>query len=223
MRCGPHIDTRSGPPPSCICRGLAFNQYLGDSTNYTNAYLHARLADLDNNPAYALVIRSWQEMNAFNTWALEALPSDHPVVQSVQRDMAARITHPKPSAAAVVHAAGRGKAAGPCAASGASSVALADGRRLEFGGGGWQLAIDPYSGRIASLQRTRDGRLSGETQLATDWAGGPSGCAPSRLLEFSYQVVNDGYYKPWLRRYHYNPPMCECRGCSLCVHRQEHA
>jgi hypothetical protein len=54
------------------CRGVSFNQYFGDFTNYTNAWLHAHLAEGEGaHPGLAMSVESWRRQRRYIDWALE--------------------------------------------------------------------------------------------------------------------------------------------------------
>lgn len=52
-------------------RGISFLTYFQDSTNYTNAYLHAQLDTVDQRSNYQKVLRSWHHQYAWIAAALE--------------------------------------------------------------------------------------------------------------------------------------------------------
>ncbi|KAI8469213.1 MAG: hypothetical protein J3K34DRAFT_459474 [Monoraphidium minutum] len=73
--------------------GLAFNEALGDATNYTNAYLHPRLANISSLPRYARVVESWRRQRDYVAWALEELPEGHPIRADFAADKQRRQHH----------------------------------------------------------------------------------------------------------------------------------
>lgn len=56
----------------CTRRGISFNQYFGDFSNYTNAWLHQHLLEgEDAHPGLALSVESWRRQRQYIEWALE--------------------------------------------------------------------------------------------------------------------------------------------------------
>jgi hypothetical protein len=55
-----------------ICRGASFNQYFGDFTNYTNAWLQQHLVEgEDAHPGLGMCVESWRRQRRYIDWALE--------------------------------------------------------------------------------------------------------------------------------------------------------
>lgn len=51
---------------------MSFNQYFGDFTNYTNAWLHQHLAEGEAaHPGLAVSVESWRRQRTYIKWALE--------------------------------------------------------------------------------------------------------------------------------------------------------
>lgn len=55
-----------------ICRGISFNAYFGDFSNYTNAWLHQLLsAGEQAHHGLAVSVESWRRQRRYTDWALE--------------------------------------------------------------------------------------------------------------------------------------------------------
>lgn len=62
--------------PVAACRGVSFNQYFGDFTNYTNAWLHQHLAEGEAaHPGLAVSVESWRRQRNYIEWALQVRES----------------------------------------------------------------------------------------------------------------------------------------------------
>ena len=112
--------------------GLSFDQHLNDASNYSNAHLHAALADLGAAPNYALVIDSWRRQRRYLDWALAELPPGHAVRAAVEADRTERRGHARRAAAMTAAAAGGGAWRLPA---GAARVALPAAAERQAGAG----------------------------------------------------------------------------------------
>jgi hypothetical protein len=55
-----------------LCRGVSFNAYFNDFSNYTNAWLHQLLeAGEAAHHGLAISVQSWQRQRQYVDWALE--------------------------------------------------------------------------------------------------------------------------------------------------------
>lgn len=55
-----------------VCRGVSFNQYFNDFSNYTNAWLHQLLEEGEAAHAnLAVCVESWRRQRQYVDWALE--------------------------------------------------------------------------------------------------------------------------------------------------------
>ncbi|KIZ02961.1 hypothetical protein MNEG_4996 [Monoraphidium neglectum] len=180
--------------------GLAFDQNLGDVTNYTNAYLHPRLAALNSQPKYARIVESWRRQREYVRWALEELPEGHPILADFEADRQQRHHHSSVSLRALDGAAAttrvplpprrpdaRGEPGGAAGAWAKAARALprwlrpgaGGGDRLLGGGGGGGGASAPHGPlHLSSDDGDDDARLVFKSQswsLELDpWHGGIS-------------------------------------------------
>jgi hypothetical protein len=60
------------PFPVISCRGISFNQYFGDFSNFTNAWLRHHLKQgEEQHKGLAMSLDSWRRQRNYIDWALE--------------------------------------------------------------------------------------------------------------------------------------------------------